>query len=57
MSSPFYGVKKLQTQKPSNNNILQTSCLNNLCVELIILIKQSAQKYYNMIIIFWLDNV
>ena len=48
-------VDKLQTLEPSSNNISQTSCTNNLCVEMISLMKQSTQEYYNMRMILDLE--
>ena len=50
-------VDKLPNMEPSSNNISQTSCMNNLSVELISLMKQFTQEYYNMRIILWLDSV
>ena len=37
--------------EPSSNNVSQTGHLNKLCSELISLIKQSTQEYYNMSIL------
>ena len=53
----FYGVDKLLNMEPSNNNISQMYIAENLCTELVLLMKQSTQEYYNMRITLGLECI
>ncbi len=43
--------------EPSNNNISQMYIAENLCTELVLLMKQSTQEYYNMRITLGLECI
>ena len=53
----LYGVDKLLNMEPSNNNISQMYIAENLCTELVLLMKQSTQEYYNMRITLGLECI
>ena len=50
-------VDKLLNMEPSNNNISQMYIAENLCTELVLLMKQSTQEYYNMRITLGLECI
>lgn len=52
----IYGVEKVITLEPfDNKNVSQKNLAHNLCLNLVSIMKQSTQEYYNMRMVLGLE--